>query len=161
MYNYCGWQNHNGNNSNTTPENPPSKLFCEGFIFECSYKKHDHIKEKQRAYKWCEICEIKVSSLLEHKTEKHETCSYCDYKIKSQKDKACNWQSALKYHIDSNHPEHGEKKFFCNVCPKGFIFKSVFSAHLRIHNKIQQKHMCEQCGQEFLSKNWLKEHIYR
>ena len=63
--------------------------FCnmcdKSFIFECSYKKHDHIKEKKQAFKWCEICEIKVNSLTEHKNEVHETCSYCGVKIKTQK----------------------------------------------------------------------------
>ena len=57
----------------------------KSFIFECSYKKHDHIKEKKQAFKWCEICEIKVNSLTEHKNEVHETCSYCGVKIKTQK----------------------------------------------------------------------------
>ena len=72
------------------------------------------------------------------------------------------WQPALKLHIDTNHPEHGEKKFFCNICPKSFIYKSSLSHHIyQAHKNNQQRHMCELCGQDFQSKYYLKEHILK
>ena len=63
-------------------------------------------------------------------TEKHEKngqkiCPYCDYKIKEIQ--------SLKYHIDTKHSVHAEKKFFCDICKKGFMFKSIFSSHQGVH----------------------------
>ena len=36
-------------------------------------------------------------------------------------------------HIDSIHPEHGEKHFFCDYCEKGFIFNCNLKTHLIRH----------------------------
>ena len=68
--------------------------------------------------------------------------------------KAPNWQ-LLKNHIESNHPEHGEKKNLCDVCGQGFIYESS----CRMHKERHQKHTCHICIREFLQKDSLKEHL--
>ena len=141
-------------------EHGESKYFCDvcnkGFIFETSYREHSHIRNKKQPNKWCEICDLHVVSLKSHVTEKHEKngqkiCPYCDYKIKEIQ--------SLKYHIDTKHPEHAEKKFFCDVCKKGFMFKSIFSSHQGVHKASLKEHICELCGQKYVSFVSLREHM--
>ena len=82
--------------------------------------------------KTCEICSIEFSNkqtYKKHNLEKHQSgkqkcCSYCDYKHTS-------WAN-LKYHIDCKHPEHGEQKYFCEQCSKGFIYESSCKLHVSI-----------------------------
>ena len=138
------------------------EYFCDvcnkGFIFESSYKRHNHVKAKKEPTRWCEICNLKVYSLVLHKEEKHQFCPYCDYKPQLNK---YEWQAGLKYHIDSKHSELVEKKFFCNLCPKSFMFKSTFSQHLRSHTKTEKKFICELCATEYTTAQSLKEHLLR
>ena len=49
-----------------------------------------------------------------HETDKHPNCPHCDYKVPEK--------YYLCVHIDKNHPEHDEKKFFCENCDKGNFF---------------------------------------
>ena len=144
------------------PNHGAKNYFChicnKGYIFDYSYYNHVHIKQKKEERKICEICDIKVLSLKAHKSEKHLTCSYCNWQTPTY-DK---WQSALQYHIDSNHPEHGEKKFFCSECPKTFMFEKVFLDHQRNrHTKIQKKYICEICAIEYMSPVGLKQHMLK
>ena len=117
-------------------------------------------KEKSEYLKLCEICPIlKFSSpqeLRKHKNEKHIfdnkfCCSKCNKRLSS-------WP-LLKLHIDSKHPEHGEKKFFCNLCPKSFIWEKNLKGHIRgQHNKVPTKHVCEICAIEYVSLASMNEH---
>ena len=67
------------------------------------------------------------------------------------------------YHIDSRHPEHGEKRFACGNCNKAFIYE----ASTRIHrtqrkcgvNIEKHPHVCELCGSNFGHKSKLNEHM--
>ena len=144
------------------PDKGDKNYFCDvcnkGFIFESSYKRHNHIKAKKEPTRLCEICNLKVYSLLSHKEEKHQFCPYCDYKPKLYKHQ---WQANLKFHIDSKHSELVEKKFFCNLCPKSFTFKSTFSQHLHSHTKTEKKFVCELCAIEYTTSQSLKEHLLR
>ena len=144
------------------PDSGVKNYFCDvcnkGFIYEFSYKLHDHIKEKLEPNKQCKICDDKVLSLKAHRTEKHSTCSYCDWKTPSY----FEWQNALQYHIDSNHKEQIEAKFFCDFCPKSFIFENVFSLHMRnSHTKTKKSFICEVCAAEYTSSDRMKEHKLR
>ena len=78
----------------------------------------------------CDICEqtfLSLEVLDIHNAENHEDasgaiwCHHCNITKKSF--------NALKAHIDSKHPEHGEKKHFCEVCKKGFIFVDSLKMH--------------------------------
>ena len=46
-----------------------------------------------------------------HKTEGHSKCPLCQFRSPHN--------SRVKAHIDSVHPESGEKKFFCHHCSNG------------------------------------------
>ena len=65
-------------------------------------------------------------------------CFYCDYKID-------DWVR-LRSHIERKHPEHGEKKHFCEECGKGFLFDHMMRDHKRkAHPKNDQ-------GSDFMFK---------
>ena len=149
---------------NKHPEHGEKKHFCnkcdESFIFQSSLKSHKirhkvkqkKDKEKKRAAK-CDICVLEFATCklqTAHNREKHENglCQYCNHKMGSL--------SNLKNHIDTKHPEHGEKKVFCEHCGKGFIFKVSLSFHMTM--KHRDKKMCEICGKE-LTKGNLKNHM--
>ena len=97
----------------------------------------------------CEICPIlQLSSIEEvrlHRQEKHmngkETCCpYCDQKLKNF--------TLLKVHIDSVHPESGEKKFSCDECVIDFIFESSYKIHKSAKHKSLKKYVCDICEYE-------------
>ena len=78
----------------------------------------------------CDICNYKCLSStklkdhkLEHQDGKEKLCFYCDFKIE-------DW-GRLRFHIERKHPEHREKKHFCEVCGKGFIFDHSMRDHKR------------------------------
>ena len=56
-----------------------------------------------------------------HDINKHKKCPCCDFKT-PQKQK-------LYVHIDNNHPEYDEKKFFCEKCGRGFIYELTLTQH--------------------------------
>ena len=61
----------------------------------------------------------------------------------------------LKNHIDSKHPEHGEKKHLCTLCGKGFIFKET----CRLHERKHEKFPCHVCGRQFHSGAAMRDHM--
>ena len=65
----------------------------------------------------------------------------------------------LKYHIDKHHPEHGVKKFHCDICTKGFLFRNAFTKHMASHNSDQKENVCEICGQKYVNTQTLKDHM--
>ena len=77
----------------------------------------------------CETCgfatklrrQLKTHIIQKHEVEKHQKCPYCDHSTYL----ALDW----KKHIDKFHPEHDKKKFFCDKCPKRFIFQASFNVH--------------------------------
>ena len=140
------------------------KYFCkkcdESFIFQSSLRihkgKHKIKQEKgkqKQVTKRCEICVHEFSTyklLTAHNRQKHESgrCHHCNHKTGSL--------SNLKIHIDTNHPEHGEKKFFCEQCDKGFIFNTTLSQHKTWKHRGNK--VCEICGKE-LSVGNLANHM--
>ena len=83
-------------------------------------------KDSKKLLLVCDICVLEFETfkmLQSHISEKHESggekiCLYCHHTTSAMHN--------LKFHIESNHPKHAEKKFFCNFCDKGFIFESSF-----------------------------------
>ena len=84
----------------------------------------------------CEICGFSTISRLKltvhihakHATGKHKQCLYCDFKTP--------WIQKLQIHIDVKHPDQGDKKFFCDHCPRSFIFEASLKKHM---NKIRAR----------------------
>ena len=84
---------------------------------------------------FCDYCSegfIYNTSLRAHQVKKHinyqiiNSCPHCDFKDKS----------SIRFykHIEKNHPEHGPKNFFCEICKMGFIFNSNLSLHKKGFN---------------------------
>ena len=91
---------------------------------------------------------LKKHKISEHQKGKLKCCLYCDYKTSA-------W-SSLNSHIDKNHPEHGEKSHFCDICGKGFIFQASCKIH-KFHNH-NRKH-CHICGKETFNQESLTNHL--
>ena len=128
-------------------------------------KKHPEFSVKKRIRRnypkkiplACEICVLEFETykmLQSHIVENHELdgkkiCSYCNQKFPAL--------NTMKFHIDSKHPEHAEKKFFCNVCQKGYIFETSLQIHTKNHDR--SLHTCELCGESYATFNEFKEHM--
>ena len=86
---------------------------------------------------WDSLDSLKAHEIQVHHDGKFKCCSYCDHKSLV----LCN----LRYHIEKNHPEHGEKKFLCDICGEGFMFLQNVKKHkVDIHRKLS----CHMCGKE-------------
>ena len=116
-----------------------------------------HTKEKEKNK--CDVCFINLPSkfkLKQHKLQKHQSgqknerrsCSYCDYTT-------LNWKD-LKIHIDSKHPEHGEKKYFCDVCGEGYIYEANCHSHKKTKH---EKRVCNICGLALCNNTSLNTHM--
>ena len=64
---------------------------------------------------------------------------------------------------DINHPERGEKKFFCEICNEGHIFQVGLAYHMKKYHKTITNHreqsVCQLCGMSFSTSNGLNTHI--
>ena len=122
------------------------------------------VKPKQESVREqviCEICPIldlttSASKLRSHRVKKHKNgeqfdCPHCDKKFDR------NWNNLLR-HISSNHPEHYEKKFFCQICDDYFIFSCTYLHHKRTVHE-QKIHICNLCENEYATKWALNEHM--
>ena len=105
----------------------------------------------------CEICSIfQLSSTKEVRSHRHEIhmkekkfwCHHCGKIMKS-------WKNLI-VHIDAMHPEHGEKKFHCDKCPKSFIFEKSCEIHKYNHIYTEQNagktFKCKKCEYSTISK---------
>merc|ERR1712008_205952 len=54
--------------------------------------------------------------------KRDEICPICEYHAPDIQ--------RIHVHIDSKHPEHDEKTFVCNHCPRSFIFEASLKKHL-------------------------------
>ena len=156
----------------------------KGFIFKSSCTRHFKCQHQEKAT--CKICSLEVSNsealkihmkriheekdkvikcklcFLEffskgsfklHTEEKHQDgkqkcCCHCDYKDSQ-------WFN-VRIHIDLCHPEHGETKYFCELCGKGFIFEDVCRNHEKHRHSTN---LCTICKKDCLTKDGLKEHF--
>ena len=79
---------------------------------------------------------------------KLKCCPHCNYKNN-------DWAN-VKRHIEFNHPEHYEKKYFCDECDKSCIFEISVSAHkARKHRTF----VCEFCGTSYNDKTRHTHHM--
>ena len=145
-------------------EKHAEKFFDGGAVFhkkdfslDSSPKKQIRQIHEVKKQVLCEICPfLQLSSTKEvmshrretHMKEKKIGCPYCKQSV--------NVWGRLKLHIDAKHPQHAEKKFSCDKCPKSFIFETSCTIHkLRAHNEI----VCDICGAKFKKKQVLDNHM--
>ena len=90
-----------------------------------------------------------------HEVERHKQCPYCPYKN--------HVLYRVNIHIDNNHPDSEEKNFFCDHCPKSFIYKDSLKKHMdtvkekeRYQPKINIK--CDYCEEVFETTSTVKSH---
>ena len=166
---YCNFRHKNFTNlkihiESNHPLHEKKKFFCDdceaSFMFDISLKIHKSQKHTKACITEnsglrCDICLIEYSSqkLMKSHNFKHHgilenkenLCPICDHK-------ALNF-SNLKLHIDQEHQEQFEKKYFCDECSQGFIFEDSYKKHSHPINV-----SCELCSIEFTSKKLLKSH---
>ena len=108
----------------------------------------------------CELCWTEFSStklLKKHTIQNHtfkedrtlKCCPHCDHKVKKL--------GNLKRHIESKHTDHAEKKYFCEKCNEGHMFKHSLNVHYYIKHS---DFVCEVCGKAFKNKIYLNQHKY-
>ena len=96
-----------------------------------------------------------------HEVERHKQCPYCPYKNPIL--------YRVNIHIDNNHPDSEEKNFFCDHCPKSFIYKDSLKKHMDTvkekgrYNKPKSKKQlssipCDYCNEKFTASFFLKKH---
>ena len=157
---------------------------CE-LVFNHRSHLNKHVSTVHEVNKVCELCfidcksrkELKEHIIKNHQIGKQKCCPHCEKTFRDI--------DKLKFHIDLNHPEHGEKKHLCTVCGKGFMFMSScrihevnqhekFPCHIcgkqlsrkfalvdhlsSAHNFEPNEHVCEICGYSTLSKQTLQKH---
>ena len=140
-------------------------------------KKHIDFHHKKQDRCVCDICGFSTSHqvwlkrhiLNQHQKVKTKVCPHC---MKGFRDKNC-----LEVHLDHNHPDIHEKKFFCQECGAGFMFQYSLTRHLYKH-KLQLKRSqirseggniskpkdlgpvkCPQCDKSFNGQENLSRHI--
>merc|ERR1719270_1822683 len=100
----------------------------------------------------CETCAysaptkivLRVHISKKHAFDKHYKCPHCEYHNRVLKH--------VQVHIDSKHPEHDEKKFFCNHCPRSFIYKKSLEKHLDNQSLIA-KNRAKKMGLGLMQRN--------
>lgn len=66
-----------------------------------------------------------------------------------------------KYRDVHMKAHNGEKKFHCRVCEKSFLSKSHLTEHMKFHNEHSKKFLCSECGQRFIRNDYLVIHMRR
>jgi hypothetical protein len=84
-------------------------------------------------------------------------CIHCDHQTQK-------WAN-LQRHIDAKHPEHGEQKYFCDHCPKSFIFEGSLRRHMeKVRAKVNKPKKrklqlpCDYCEKVLKSYHLAKVH---
>src|SRR5687768_5894959 len=75
------------------------------------------------------------------------SCSICSNEFK--------FKSKLKSHQNRVHSEI----YQCSDCDGTYAAKSSFLKHLKIHEGIQKRHVCQTCGKRFQTPSLLRRHI--
>ena len=124
---YHKWRLHNGDKRHVC------NICGKQYNYKAGYREHMLTQHNQgeATSLVCEMCgysTISKDKLYRHIKRKHEAekwshkCQYCPFQS--------HCIQKFETHIDAKHPEHGEKKFFCDHCPKSFIFERALKKHV-------------------------------
>lgn len=134
--------------------------------FECSQcskkftqkqhlKAHSYVHTGERLYK-CIHCQSAFTckkSLNRHSKNAHydstdgHKCSACQQKFATSR--------GLKNHVGKSH---GEKRYFCDYCSKGFIANKNLQTHIKCAHLKEKVFACASCEKEFTRKSSLERH---
>ena len=81
--------------------------------------------------------------------KRDEICPICEYHAPDIQ--------RIHVHIDSKHPEHDEKTFVCNHCPRSFIFEASLKKHL-INQKTVAKNRAKKISLGLMQRNVKKKY---
>ena len=105
----------------------------------------------------CETCGWSTSTKktlrqhirIKHAIDRHEKCPHCDYHTARLE--------CMHVHIDSKHPDHDRKKFFCDHCSKSFIFEASLKKHLE-NLTTMARNRAKKLNQDLIERNRSKEY---
>ena len=128
-----------------TPVVPPLRLFYSA-----------RNVDKTNFLKQCATC-CSFHALYYTSISSPYRCPHCEYKSP--------WIQKWQAHIDAKHPEHGEQKFFCDHCPKSFIFEGSLRRHMeKVRSKLNKPKKrkmqlpCDYCEKMLKSYHLAKVH---
>ncbi|XP_066156227.1 zinc finger protein 420-like [Euwallacea fornicatus] len=136
-----------------------------------SFVRKDHLLQHQKLHDQheelpCEICGkpfTRADHLAKHKAAKHGIGEKVT--IMGEKKFYCDicqkGFTTEKYRDVHMKAHNGEKKFQCRVCEKAFLSKSHLTEHMKFHNEHSKKFLCSECGQRFIRNDYLVIHMRR
>ena len=89
---------------------------------------------------------LKTANGLSTTTTNNVQCTICGKQFASP--------HSLKQHMQFHT---GQYSYYCDPCRRGFINKSHFTAHMRIHKGL--KYYCEYCSKPFVNKQTYQYHL--
>ena len=129
---------------------------CGKVLKKMNLRKHHrkvHEKEKDTGPAICEVCgkiSLNAQNLAKHKkvhTDKYLTCRQCGYLSSTHEE----FQVHLKKHrVARTYP--------CNVCDMVFSLSAGLSKHMRRVHMGEKRYFCEICSKGFYSKEHLENH---
>ncbi|KAI5638063.1 zinc-finger double domain-containing protein [Phthorimaea operculella] len=132
---------------------------------DMSFHRKDYLV-KHNSLKHSQSKSITESPIKKHNSLKHsQSKSITESPIKKLQECKCGkkfydkWR--LQKHLDfycKLNPSNDEKKFFCDLCNKGFSHKYVLKEHLMRHSN-EKTLICDFCGDVFPQKYLLIRHI--
>ena len=104
---------------------------------------------------YCDECGVSfkfASGLYNHRKRMHGNteklpCPHCSKEVK-----ACTMEQHIR-------EEHGEPRFKCSYCGKGFYYRSFMLNHQRLHTGEFKECICDLCGAVYKSVQVLNRHV--
>ena len=124
------------------------------------YDVEDIIKRRKKRTKgdraaYCDDCGVSfkfASGLYNHRKRMHGNiekmpCPHCSKEVK-----ACTMEQHIR-------EEHGNPRFTCQFCGKGFYYRSFMLNHQRLHTGEFKECICDLCGAVYKSVQVLNRHV--